>query len=154
MIFASSKTIACYLPFQSEFNSEPLIEVIWQKNKICYLPILTEKKSLYFVRYDQGDPLILNRYAIREPQNTAKIIPAEKLDLVMMPLLAFDLAGHRLGIGGGYYDKTFSFLHDHPTKKPLLIGLAYAAQQAEQLPADPWDIHLNGVVTEEGFVRF
>lgn len=149
-IFKQSRHIACYLPFRDEFDSLPLIHAIWQHEKICYLPILTETKSLVFAQYDEGDQLIANRYAIFEPQNTLRKIPAEKLDLAITPLVAFDLKGHRVGTGGGYYDRTFAFLHEHSLEKPLLMGLAYALQRAEDLPYDPWDINLHAVMTEEG----
>ena len=146
--------IACYLAFKDEFNSSPVIEAIWKAKKHCYLPVLTEDdgKSLYFVRYEYGDALRPNRYAILEPVNVSRVIAAEKLDMVVTPLLAFDRHGHRLGTGGGYYDRTFAFMHSTLEKKPSMIGLGYAAQEASQLPDDPWDIKLNGVVTEKEII--
>ena len=115
--------------------------------------MLTEARSLCFVRYDEGDALELNPYSILEPQNTARKIAEDHLEVVIMPLVAFDLLGNRLGTGGGYYDRTFAFLCANPSKKPLMIGLAYMAQQAENIPTDPWDIKLDGVLTEGGFIK-
>ena len=71
---------------------------------------------------------------------------------MIAPLVAFDLQGHRLGTGGGYYDRTFAFLHELAIRKPDMMGLAYAAQQAPQIPSDPWDITLNSVVTEQSII--
>ena len=128
----------------------PLIEAIWKANKKCYVPILIEGMALDFVRYEQGDKLRPNKFYILEPEEVSRRVAPEKLDLVVTPLVAFDLHGHRLGTGGGYYDRTFAFMHADQYKKPLLIGLAFAKQQADSLPIDPWDIKLDGIVTERG----
>jgi 5-formyltetrahydrofolate cyclo-ligase len=146
--------IACYLPFNDEFDSLPVIETIWQAKKYCYLPVLSksDEKSLCFVRYDYGDALHRNRYGILEPVNLSRVMLPNLLDIVVMPLLAFDVLGHRLGTGGGYYDCTFAFLHDQQDKKPVMVGLGYAAQQVALMPSDPWDIMMAGVVTEDGFI--
>lgn len=149
--FKKSKHIACYLAYQDEFETELLIRSIWQENKICYLPILMEDKTLEFARYNEGDPLSANQFSILEPQSQAKKISPEELDLVIVPLIAFDNRGIRLGTGGGYYDRTFSFLYGRAIKKPLLIGLGFSAQQCESnLPSDHWDIPLDAVLTEKG----
>ncbi len=131
-----------------------MIEGVWKAKKHCYLPVLTEKNALFFVRYQYGDALHLNRYSIFEPIDHTHILAAENLDSVLMPLVAFDKQGHRLGAGGGYYDRTFGFLAPSSSKKPHMIGLAYAVQEAEFIPSDPWDIALNGVVTEKEFLIF
>lgn len=153
-IFQQSQRIACYLAFKDEFDSSPIIEAIWQAKKHCYLPVLKDNngKILDFVKYHYGDALRLNQYGIFEPVNPSPIEP-DKLDLVIAPLIAFDLHGNRLGTGGGYYDRTFAFLRENESNKPTLIGLGYAAQQAKALPSDPWDVVLQGVVTEREFIR-
>lgn len=150
--FKASQHIGCYLPFNHEFDSQPMIERIWQAKKTCYLPVLLADKSLAFVCYQNGEALHHNRYGILEPVNISRQLAASELDIVIMPLIAFDDQGHRLGTGGGYYDRTFAFLPLSKTHKPLCLGLAYAAQQAEQLPADAWDIALNSVITEKGLI--
>lgn len=149
-LFKQSQAIACYMPFRDEFDVTPLISKIWREKKQCYLPVLTKEKVLSFVCYDEGDKLIANRYSILEPQNTFKRIQASNLDMVIMPLVVFDTYGHRLGMGGGYYDRTFAFLRYQINKKPLLVGVAYALQQAELVPTDPWDVNLQVVMTENG----
>lgn len=153
-IFRQSENIACYLHYRNEFDSSEMIEAIWRANKNCYLPVLTEENSLRFVRYQKNDALQLNRYSILEPANVAQECAPENLDIVLTPLVAFDLQGHRLGAGGGYYDRTFTFLHHQPVKQPLIIGLGYSIQQAEELPFDEWDVGLYGVVTEREFIVF
>jgi 5-formyltetrahydrofolate cyclo-ligase len=155
-LFQRSQFIATYLGKSDEFDAVPIIEEIWRAQKKCYLPVVQapEEKILNFMLFREGDSLRMNRYKILEPENTEKIA-AEDLDLVLMPLVAFDLKQNRLGMGGGYYDHTFEFiLEKKPQKKPLLIGLAYANQQVDHLPYDPWDVPLDGVLTEEKFIIF
>lgn len=154
------KNIACYLPFKDEFNSLPTIEAIWQAQKKCFLPILSEENKLSFVQYRYGDALHKNRFGILEPKHLQKTISPSQLDIVITPLIAFDARGVRLGTGGGYYDRSFAFLHDdyrddhrELQSVPHMLGLAYAAQQADSLPCDPWDITLEAVITEAGIVE-
>ncbi len=163
-LFKQSKRIACYLSLKDEFDSAAVIEAIWKAKKICYIPILAnddeskhkDENYLRFVRYEYGDPLHMNRYEILEPVSLKNEEKPEELDLVILPLIAFDKTGNRLGTGGGYYDRTFEFqrsvLNDDPNKKPKLIGLGYAAQEAEAVPADIWDLRLDGILTEKEFI--
>jgi 5-formyltetrahydrofolate cyclo-ligase len=149
-IFHQSEYIAIYLPVRNEFDTTSISQAIWQAHKQCYLPVLTEHQTLKFMPYHSGDALRLNRYSIPEPVNTSANIPIEHLDLVIIPLVAFDLLGHRLGAGGGYYDRTFAFTRE--MNKPVLMGLGYASQQADLLPVDEWDVRLDMVLTEEGIL--
>lgn len=158
-VFKASQCIACYLPIADEFDTTAIIEAIWQAKKNCYLPVLCDEKYNYlqFVKYDNGNALRRNKYKILEPFDTSKKIPAQELDLVITPLLAFDLHGDRLGAGGGYYDRTFAFLHDEDLKNkktPFMLGLGFATQQSESLPKEEWDVKLNGVLTEKNGVIF
>jgi 5-formyltetrahydrofolate cyclo-ligase len=152
--YKESEHIACYLATKNEFDASPIIEAVWQAKKQCYVPVLSQEneKSLCFARYEYGDALHINRHAILEPVNAAHKVAPEDLDLVVLPLVAFDCYGHRLGTGGGYYDRTFAFLHAKPSKKPTMMGLAFAAQQIDLLPFDPWDIFLEAVLTENEFI--
>lgn len=149
--FNNSQHIACYLPYQDEFDTSHLLKILWRAKKNIYLPVLTKEaqKTLVFVEYHEGDPLHANRYHILEPENITHVISPDALDLVIMPLIAFDKSGHRLGTGGGYYDRTFAFLRQQKNAKLHLMGLAYAEQEAEIIPSDVWDIRMNGVITEK-----
>lgn len=142
-LFQASQHIACYIASPEEFDCHPLIEMIWKKQKNCYLPILLQENELGFSHYLPQDPLAPNRYKILEPSHP-QIFPKEELDLVLLPLVGFDFKGNRLGMGAGYYDKTFAFHKD----KPFLLGLGYEIQKIEEITADPWDIPLDGVLTE------
>lgn len=152
-LLGHNKAIACYLPREEEFDTTAIINTIWQKNCTCYLPVITVDQQLQFFPYQEGDAVQANRFAILEPVKREQPIAPKDLDIVITPLLAFDQAGHRLGTGGGYYDKTFAFLHDNYYRKPFFLGLGYAQQWAEEVPADPWDINLDGVLTEEALLR-
>lgn len=153
-LFQESQTVACYFAEESEFNTSPLIELIWRSEKKCLLPVLASdnKKHLDFVFYRPSATLQYNRYHILEPVNQDHC-PAAEIDLVLLPLVGFDLQGHRLGMGGGYYDRTFQFLQKDQAR-PFLLGLAYEAQHVEALPHDPWDVKLRGVLTEKNLYFF
>jgi 5-formyltetrahydrofolate cyclo-ligase len=154
-LFISSQQIACYLAQDNEFDCEPFITAISAAQKKCFLPILSEQKNqgLTFAAYSPNDPLSLNRYNILEPKNKT-IIPCSALDLVFLPLVGFDLQGRRLGMGGGYYDRTFAFLNKEKTHKPYLIGLAYECQYVPEIPEEDHDVLLDAVLTEERMYTF
>ncbi|HID49286.1 MAG TPA: 5-formyltetrahydrofolate cyclo-ligase [Chromatiales bacterium] len=154
-LFINSRRIAFYLPNDGEIDLQPLIEHAWQTHKQCYLPVIGSRNSrrLWFLPYAPHTPLQLNRFGIPEPLHH----PGERrfkphaLDLVLLPLVAFDSHGHRLGMGGGYYDRTLAFLtHRRIWSKPRLLGTAYQFQQQASLPVHPWDVPLDGIATEQG----
>jgi len=149
--FKNSQTIAFYMAENGELNPHEILEAAWDQGKQCYLPVLANGggEHLVLVRYEKNDLLHQNRYGILEPMVTAeKTIESEKLDLVLVPLVAFDLKGNRLGMGAGYYDKTFEFkLKNH--EKPVLIGLGYEFQKADQIASESWDVPMDSIATEK-----
>lgn len=154
-LFQSSEKIACYLAQKNEFDCMPMIQAIWQNQKECYLPVLSSDNTnfLHFYHYVATDTLQLNRYHILEP-TSKKQIPSSQLDLVLVPLVGFDNNGNRLGMGGGFYDRTFMFLQEKSTKKPFLLGVAFEEQRVEEILHEPWDVQLNGILTERGLCFF
>ena len=148
LLFQQSQHIACYYPYKNEFDCLPIIQKIWQAKKNCYLPVLTQK-TLGFAKYQENTELQLNRYNILEPSHKHFIV-LENLDLVLLPLLGFDFQGNRLGMGAGFYDYTFQALRF--MKKPFLLGLGYAVQHVSILPQDPWDVVLDGILTEKNLI--
>lgn len=153
-IYQQSNNIASYFAVNGEIDPN----IILQQNKTFYLPILNPRlpRHLLFTQYHIGEPLTLNRYKIPEPElYENKIIAVENLDLVLVPLVAFDLQGNRLGMGAGYYDSTFSFLLNKTRPaKPYLIGLAYEWQRVKKLIPESWDVNLDAVVTDKSFYEF
>lgn len=154
-IFRNARHIAAYLPVSGEMNLLPLIDTAWSMGKTVYLPRLIGQ-HLAFHRFEPGTTLLANALAIPEPDpREASRCPAARLDIVFAPLVAFDANGNRLGMGGGFYDRTFAFLqHRMRYRKPLFIGAAYEFQQHALLPHAAWDVPLDAVITENAFYRF
>ena len=154
-LFSICRRIACYLPADGEIDPAHVIERIWGLNKICYLPVLSRlaREHLWFAPTEPGMRLKPNRYGILEPVTFARrLVRAQKLDLILMPLVGFDVAGRRLGMGKGFYDRSLEFLnHRQHWCKPHILGLAHDFQRVARLPADPWDVSLQGVVTDKAF---
>ncbi len=157
-LFLHSQHIAIYLPNDGEMDLTPLLQRALSMGKKCYLPVLSPlfHNRLWFAPYHPGSHLSLNRFGIPEPDcNHAHMRPVWSLDLVLMPLVAFDLQGNRLGMGGGFYDRTLAYLNKRSHwRKPRLLGTAYSFQQVSQLPCESWDVPLHGVVTEHELRRF
>lgn len=152
-VFLHSHNIACYLANKNEFEMRFIIQAIWRAGKNCYLPVLTANDHLAFAAYHENTVLKPNSYHIDEPVDEMTL-PPEALDLAIVPLVGFDLSGGRLGMGGGYYDKTFSFLLKKNASKPFFLGLAYEIQKMDQIPVDTWDVPLDGVLTEKKLYLF
>jgi 5-formyltetrahydrofolate cyclo-ligase len=108
--------------------------------------------QLEFRRYRAGEQLQLNRYGIAEPSPGREVLAAPELDLIITPLVGFDRRGHRLGMGGGYYDRALR-QSSNRSNKPLLIGAAHSFQELEKVPTEAWDRRLQGVVTEQAYYR-
>ena len=151
---AQAHSIAVYLANGGEIDTQPLVEHCLALKKCLYLPCITESGLLEFRQYDSDSELAQNRYGILEPLADKPSIDPAKLDIVFMPLLGFDERGCRLGMGGGYYDRTFSAKNSEPKDGPLLIGYAYELQRLKSLPSDPWDVKIDAVITEENRYRF
>lgn len=152
--YRNSQHIACYLANDGEIDPYLLIEHAWFAKKDIYLPVLSPiKDSLYFAPYDINSEFKLNRFDIAEPIcHPSDWVKAHQLDLILLPLVAFDLAGNRVGMGGGFYDRTLAYLqHRTHWRKPSLLGLAHEIQKVDNLDRQNWDIPLNGIITEEKY---
>ncbi len=157
-LFRRSDHIAFYLANDGEMDLTPLLERAWAMGKHCYLPVLSPAfhNRLWFAPYRPGTPLQHNRFRIPEPViRWHEARPAWSIDLMLTPLVAFDGAGNRLGMGGGFYDRTLAYLlQRRHWRKPELIGIAYEFQKLEQLPHAAWDVPLHGVATDRALYRF
>ncbi len=145
--------IALYLGNDGEIDPRYFIDRLAKAGIRIYLPVLHPIKlnTLLFAPYTPGQQLISNRFGIEEPSlKSGRWVAAQHLHLILMPLVAFDRAGNRLGMGGGYYDRALAFKRRGITRKrPRLIGLAHAFQEVAQLPSEEWDIPLDGVCTDQ-----
>lgn len=157
-LFHAARHIACYLPNDGELDLSPLIALAWNMGKSVYLPVLSHIHSdhLLFAPYRPGEPLRDNRFGIPEPVVPKRgLVSPREMDLVLTPLVAFDAEGNRLGMGGGFYDRSFAFLRRRRHwRKPRLVGVAYGFQETRQLDSQHWDVPLQGVITEAGFRPF
>lgn len=152
--FHTARRLAAYLPMRGEADPQLLIEAAWQLGKQVFLPCLRET-HLVFREYGPQTLLAPNALGIPEPQNSGILVSPRQLDLVIAPLVAFDAHGNRLGMGGGFYDRTFAFhRHYRRWRKPRLLGLAYEFQRHDELQREPWDVPLAAVLTERGIQRF
>ena len=117
------------------------------------LPVIGRNKHLRFAPWQSGDAVQPNRYGIPEPVAPGELLEPFQLDLVLVPLLGFDRRGHRLGHGGGYYDRSFAFLNKQvrPTE-PLLVGIAYDFQELEIVNKEPWDVALDFIATNRELI--
>jgi 5-formyltetrahydrofolate cyclo-ligase len=152
-LFLTSRRVACYLPNDGEIDSAPVIEHIRRLRKILYLPVLSRLSHdrLWFAEAGPKTKLAPNRFGIPEPVVKSRdLVRAQELDLILMPLVGFDDKGNRLGMGGGFYDRSLEFLcHRNHWHKPHLLGIAYDFQRINGLAADPWDVPLQGVITDQ-----
>ena len=148
--------IALYLTNDGELDTTPLIRSLWQQGKSLYLPLLHPVVAGYLVfqLYTPDTVLTPNQFGIGEPElNCSLLRPVSQLDLMFTPLVAFDSQGQRLGMGGGFYDRTLSQL-DSTVRKPQLIGLAHDCQHVEAVPVEAWDIPLPAICTPSRFCTF
>jgi 5-formyltetrahydrofolate cyclo-ligase len=154
-IIAPGQHIALYLANDGELDTYPLIQALWQLGKSVYLPVLHPFVAGYllFVRYDKYTLLYPNKFGIPEPLPAChQLIPLQQLDIIFTPLVAFDAAGNRLGMGGGFYDRTLSQIS--PDSHCQVIGLAHNCQQVDAVPDEAWDIPLKQIITPGKYFDF
>lgn len=142
-----AQTVAVFLSFDGELDTRPLIEGLWRAGKKVYLPVLHpfSPGHLLFLRYFPDSDLVLNQFNIHEPTlDVRHVLPLNKLDVLITPLVAFDSAGQRLGMGGGFYDRTLQNWREHGL---LPVGYAHDCQHVNALPVEKWDVPLPAVIT-------
>jgi 5-formyltetrahydrofolate cyclo-ligase len=153
-LFRFSRRIAFTMAADGEIDPAQLLATARQRGKACYLPVLNPvgEPRLRFKRWKKGEALGHNRYGIPEPRG-GRYCPPRTLSLVFTPLVGFDASGNRIGMGKGYYDRTFAFRRHRTAYRPLLVGLAHECQRVERLEAEAWDLPLDGVVTDAAWYQ-
>ena len=142
----NAQHIALYVSFDGEISTDKLIKTLWAQDKHVYLPALHpfNPNHLLFLRYLPDTPMLKNKFSIWEPKlNVQNVLPLEELDILFTPLVAFDKQGNRLGMGGGFYDRT---LQNWQNSSFIPVGLAHQCQQVEQLPTEAWDVPLHRIL--------
>ena len=146
--FMACKTIACYLPSYDEVDPSYIIERAWRANKRIFAPVVADKHEMFFRQLLPDTRLEKSSFDVWEPVSGPRI-RARRIDVVVTPVVAFDDQKNRIGMGGGYFDRYFSFLrHRQRWLHPKLIGVAFDCQKVEKIEANPWDIRLYSVITE------
>lgn len=154
-----ARRLSLYLPVNGEIDPTLLLPWLRQRNVDIYLPVLRPFSAnyLWFVAYRPNTPMVKNRFGIWEPDvrfsaQRHNRLAAWALDALIVPLVGFDANANRMGMGGGFYDRSLAFMH-RPGPSPSLIGVAHACQQVASLPVEPWDVPLQAVVSDQGCVR-
>jgi 5-formyltetrahydrofolate cyclo-ligase len=152
--FLTDSNVAGYWAVRGELPLNLAVASLQRRDRHYFLPILGETRQLGFAEYTAGGTVASNRFGIPEPEVTsAERHHAQDMDVILLPLLAFDRSGNRLGTGGGWYDTTLAFLRDVPRPaRPLLVGIGYAFQQVDTVPTEAWDIPLDYVATEQELI--
>ena len=150
--FIHAKSIASYLPSDGEIDPSAIHQLAWSLGKRVYLPVPTQQKSLRFVPYTSRTQLVTGQWGIQQPRCAGRIATQVSLDLILVPLVAFDNKANRLGRGGGYYDRFLaSSKRNHSGLKSL--GLGHSLQQVEAVPVEAWDITLHAIATPRQIFR-
>jgi 5-formyltetrahydrofolate cyclo-ligase len=150
---APGKRVAVYSPLPSELDTAPLVRALHRHGCRVYLPRLTHRRHRRMRFIEAAGPMRANRLGILEPVRV-RATRTRELDLVFVPLLGFDAAGMRLGMGAGYYDRAFAFRRLRVCwRRPRLIGMGYALQELPRIDGAPHDVRLDAIVTEQGVIR-
>ncbi len=146
-LFQQAQRIGVYLALPTEIQTNAIIHACWEQGATVYVPYyIPEQKYFGMSRLDPADALKTTRWNVREPENPAPVDPAS-LDLILVPGMAFDRQGNRLGHGGGHYDRVLA------TVKGYRLGIAFHDQIAEELPRESHDQPVHAILTEQKLIE-
>jgi 5-formyltetrahydrofolate cyclo-ligase len=149
--------IAMFLSQDGELETKPSIDYLWSNQHRVYLPVLECNDGLHmaFANYEPESEMRKNQFGILEPDISFEDhLTGRELDIVVMPLVGFDKQGNRLGMGGGYYDRSFNYKLTSKDEAPILVGWAHSFQQVENLHQEAWDVPLDAMITEQGIIEW
>ena len=145
--YARANSIGVYLASADEVDLDAFIHTAWLHEKRVYAPRVAQNHEMFFLELSRDTRIVRNRYGIWEPDEGTAVSP-RSLDWIIVPMVAFDSENHRIGMGGGYYDRALSFAqHRHHVLPPRLTGIAFACQESTGFSANPWDIGVSRVVS-------
>ena len=152
--FRVAQRIAFYQAAGGEIDPRMLLDLALSEGKSCFLPIIQQDNPEFvsFAPYDANTELVPNKWGIAEP-STSEIISPTNFDVVFVPLVGFSKDCFRLGMGKGFYDRTFSFKIFNRPSSPMLVGLAHESQLVDSFPVESWDVRLDAVATERHIYR-
>jgi len=146
--WAQINSVAIYSPNDGEVDPHPLATRALAQNKTLFLPVIQADNTLHFARWEPGDSLNKNKFGIGEPSANIERVLADSLDLICIPLVGWSSDGNRLGMGGGFYDRTLN-----PASNTTRVGLGYDCQECADIPCEHWDIRLHWVATQSRLLR-
>ena len=158
--FTNRRRFAFYFPVGNEVDLLDLMYHAWSFRKQTFLPVLARfpKGSLWWIEHTESTPMYENRFGIPEPHHPAhsRRTKLRSLDMIFMPLVAFDSKGNRMGMGGGFYDRSLKNCYriNSPWHRPIRMGVAYSWQEVDTIPTEKWDIPLDAIATESGVTWF
>lgn len=145
-LWQNARCIALYLAYGSEFDCSDFIRLAWRQRKCVCVPRIVGAGRMRWIALRPQTALRRNRYGIAEPVGQRFLTGRQRPDLMLVPLLGYDAAGYRLGSGGGFYDRLLA----RRGPRPRCLGVAFSQQYVPDLPRDPWDQPLDGILTERG----
>lgn len=154
--FRDARLVAFYKNIDGEIDPGPLMQQAMGEGKACFLPIVDKndpEQLISFAPFESGTQLTENHWGVAEPPPVDEAISPTNFDVVFVPLVGFDDNCFRLGMGKGFYDRTFSFKIFNRRSRPLLVGLAHDCQLTEPFPIASWDVRLDAVVTPQKIYR-
>ena len=149
--FIEANKIGCYVSTNNEVETKYLNKAILESKKLLYLPKIKSNNQMDFVACDKKTIYLKNKYGILESIDN-NIVNVKSIDLIIVPLVAFDSNRNRIGMGGGYYDRKFHYLKKSD-KKSTFLGIAFNCQFYEKIQSDSWDVSLTNIITETGFIH-
>lgn len=148
--FDPGAVISGFWPIRSEADIRPLLARLAERGARLCLPVVLDRETIVFRELVRGAPLVHTGFGTTGPGPEAALLDP---DILLVPLSAFDAAGHRIGYGAGHYDRAIDRLRAKG-RQPRLIGVAFGCQEVQTVPAEPHDVALDAVLTESGFRIF
>lgn len=151
-VFKRTVNVASYISLSGELCTQDMNEYFMTRHHLCLPYMVTgQKGKMDFYSFKKGDELVENRFHILEPKNQPEnLVLEDKIDVIVVPLVAFDNKGNRMGMGGGYYDRMLKKVR----KDCIVIGVAYEFQQVDELLVEEWDMPMDIVITEKNCYEF
>ncbi len=151
-VFKRTVNVASYISLSGELCTQDMNEYFMTRHHLCLPYMVTgQKGKMDFYSFKKGDELVENRFHILEPKNQPEnLVLEDKIDVIVVPLVAFDNKGNRMGMGGGYYDRMLKKVR----KDCLVIGVAYEFQLVDELLVEEWDMPMDIVITEKNCYEF
>ena len=151
--YRQAQRVATYFAVNGEIGLDPVIDHAIAAGKQVYLPNL-DQKTLRFSPYFREQKMRINKFRLPEPDvGDEEMLAPSQLDLVLAPLVVFDANRNRIGMGGGFYDRSFAMRKNPAISRPVLIGVAHELQKVEQIIPEDWDVQLDMIITDRAIYR-